>query len=69
MALTQDYLAYFGSYTIDEETQVVSHELEGHLCASFVGNIARRQMKFYDNKLSLRPYDDGTDREILWEKV
>jgi hypothetical protein len=69
MALTQDYLAYFGRYEIDEEKRIVSHSLEGALCPNFVGSTLQRQFEFYDNKMSLRPYNDGTDREILWEKL
>lgn len=69
IALTQDYLAYFGRYNIDEEQRIVTHQLEGSLCPNIVGMCVQRQYEFYDNKMSLRPYDDGSDREILWERV
>lgn len=68
VSLTQDYLAYFGQYKIDEKNKLLTHLLEGNLCPNFVRHAFQRQIKFYDNKLSLRPYNDGTDREILWEK-
>jgi len=67
-ALTQDYLAYFGHYKIDEKNKLVTHTLAGCLYPNLVGHSIQRQFEFYENKLSLRPYHDGTDREILWEK-
>ena len=68
LVLTQDYLAYFGYYTIDEENNLLTHILQGNLHPNLVGQTVQRQFKFYENKLLLCPYHDGTDREILWEK-
>lgn len=66
--LPQDYLAYFGTYTIDTVHKVVSHHVEGALFPNYIGRDLPRGYTFYDNKLSLKPVD-GTDREILWQKV
>lgn len=63
-----DYLAYFGRYEVNTEKELVRHVLEGQL---FPGNhpaVVERKYRFYDDKLSLRPWNDGTDREILWQR-
>lgn len=62
-------VAYCGKYEIDEAAELVSHIVEGADLAIYAGKILQRKYHFYDNKLSLKPWDDGTDREILWEKV
>jgi len=65
-----DYLAYFGPYTIDEENQLVSHHLVGELSSQRVGSVQKRQYQFLEgDRLLLKPWNDGTNREILWERV
>lgn len=66
---SKDYLAYFGSYEIDVEQEIVNHFIEGSLLPNNVGKIMPRKYHFSDNEMSLRPWNDGTNREILWEKL
>lgn len=66
--IPQDYLAYFGNYEIDIENKLIRHRVEGHIFPNYVGKILERKYHFYENKMSLKPWD-GTNREILWEKV
>ena len=66
--ISKDYLAYFGNYEVDIEKQIVRHFVEGHLSSNQVGKILERKYHFYDDKMSLTPWD-GTNREILWQKV
>ncbi|MDX2163893.1 MAG: lipocalin-like domain-containing protein [Gammaproteobacteria bacterium] len=64
----KDYLAYFGRYEIDLQNELVRHFVEGSLHLSYLGKILERKYHFYDNRMSLKPHD-GTNREILWERV
>jgi hypothetical protein len=63
-----DYLAYFGRYEVDTENQLVRHFLEGQVHPGSHPDTLERKYRFYDDKLSLRPWD-GTDREILWQRT
>ncbi len=66
--LKRDYLAYFGRYEIDTEKQVVRHFVEGQLFAGEHPRVLERKYRFNGDLMSLKPVD-GTDREILWERV
>lgn len=66
--LAKDYLAYFGRYEIDTEQELVHHFVEGCLYPNRVGKSLDRKYHFFEDKLSLKPWD-GTNREILWQKV
>jgi len=68
ITLPKNYLAYFGKFVLDEKNSIVSHIIEGHLFPNYVEKNLERKYRFYDNKLSLKPWD-GTNREIVWEKV
>jgi hypothetical protein len=48
---------------------LVRHFLEGQLHPGRHPDILEWKYTFYDDKLSLRPWDDGTDREILWKRT
>ena len=59
----KDYLAYFGHYEVAVQNAVVQGELfPGH------AEDLERKYHFFDKKLSLKPLD-GTNREILWQRV
>jgi hypothetical protein len=62
-----DYLAYFGRYELDVQNAVVRHLLEGELFPGHAEDLERKY-HFFDEKLSLKPLD-GTNREILWQRV
>jgi hypothetical protein len=63
----RDYLAYFGHYELDVRNAVVRHLLEGELFPTHADDLERKY-HFFDEKLSLKPLD-GTNREILWQRV
>jgi hypothetical protein len=63
----QEYLAYFGRYELDVQNAVVRHLLEGELFPGHTEDLERKY-HFFDEKLSLKPLD-GTNREILWQRV
>ena len=66
--LQHEYLCYFGRYEIDVERKVVRHLLEGSLIPGDHPEVLERRYNFDGKLLSLKPLD-GTNREILWERV
>jgi len=66
--LKHDYLAYFGRYEIDTERQVVRHFVEGQLFPGEHPKVLERKYRFDGDLMSLKPVD-GTNREILWQRV
>ena len=63
-----DYLAYFGRYEIDTENQLVRHFVEGQLFPGDHPELLVRRYHFDGDLMSLKPVD-GTNREILWQRV
>jgi hypothetical protein len=60
------FLAYFGTYSIDEDAGTVTHHREGDLRAN--GEIdAVRQYRFEGDRLILSPV--GSTQEIVWERI
>ena len=66
--LKHDYLAYFGRYEIDPGKQVVRHLVEGQLFPGSHPEVLERKYRFDGDLMSLKPVD-GTNREILWQRV
>jgi len=67
-ALKHGYLAYFGRYEIDTAEQVVRHFVEGELFPGGHSEVLLRRYRFDGDLMSLKPVD-GTNREILWQRV
>jgi Lipocalin-like domain len=60
------FLAYFGTYSIDERAGTVTHHRQGDLRAD--GEIdAVRQYRFEGDRLILSPV--GSTQEIVWERI
>ena len=60
------FLAYFGTYSIDEKAATVTHHREGDLRAD--GEIdAVRRYRFEGDRLILSPVD--SIQEIVWERI
>jgi hypothetical protein len=66
--IKHDYLAYFGRYEIDTEELVVRHFVEGQLFPGEHTEVLVRTYRFDGDLMSLKPVD-GTNREILWQRV
>ena len=60
------FLAYFGTYSIDECAGTVTHHRQGDLRADGEIN-AVRQYRFEDDRLILSPV--GSTQEIIWERI
>ena len=66
--LERDYLAYFGRYEIDTAKVVVRHFVEGQLFPGDHPEVLERKYRFDGDLMALKPVD-GTNREILWQRV
>ncbi len=65
-APASQFIAYFGTYSIDERAGTVTHHREGDLRAN--GEIdAIRKYEFVGDRLILRPVDKN--QEIMWERI
>jgi hypothetical protein len=60
------YVAYFGTYTVDEAARVVTHHVEGSLWPGYVGTDQRRPATLERDRLTLT---DGKTFRVVWERV
>jgi hypothetical protein len=65
-AALQGYTAYFGTYSVNEETATVTHHRTGNINPGDMGDFVR-QVEFHDNRLILRSLD--TNNLNTWERV
>ena len=61
-----DYIAYFGTYTIDENSGTVTHHRQATLQPGDRGDLVRKY-EFASDRLILRP--PNSKQEITWERV
>jgi hypothetical protein len=62
----ENYIAYFGTYTIDERASTVTHHRESSVQPGDAGPLVRAY-EFVGDRLILRP--PGSTQEITWERV
>jgi hypothetical protein len=60
------YLAYFGTYTVDEATETITHHVQGSLRPSYLGTDQVRPATFEGNRLIL---SDGKKFRVVWERA
>jgi hypothetical protein len=60
------YIAYFGTYTVDETAHAVTHHVEGSLNPSYFGTDQLRPATLEGNRLTL---SDGKTFRVVWERV
>jgi Lipocalin-like domain len=65
-APASQFIAYFGTYSIDEGAGTVTHHREGDL-RSDAEIDAVRAYEFVGDRLILRPV--GKSQEIMWERI
>ena len=68
-AAYRDFMAYFGSFSVDPNTRTVHHHVEGATFPNWIGTDLVRSYQFEQNTLTLsltRP--DGTVHSLLWER-
>ena len=62
------YLAYFGTYTVDEQARIVTHHRKGSINPGQVGDDVVRAYVFESNdRLVLTPA--GSNNKIVWERA
>ena len=63
------FVAYFGTFEIDEATQKVVHHIEASLSPSWVGTDLKRSFHFdaAGRLILTRPAPDSSD-ELIWER-
>jgi len=62
------YLAYFGTYTVDEQTRIVTHHRKANINPGQVGDDVVRAYVFETNdRLVLTPA--GSANKIVWERA
>jgi hypothetical protein len=60
------YVAYFGTYTVDEAASTVTHHVEGSLRPSYLGTDQVRPATFEGKRLIL---SDGKKFRVVWERA
>ena len=60
------YIAYFGTYEVNEEEGAVTHHREGSLLPNQAGTAARRSYIVEEDTLTLMP---SHDRRTRWKRV
>jgi len=72
-AAVSGYIAYFGTYSVDEGAKVVTHRLAGSLFPNWVGTEQRREIALEGDQLTLStqpiPFQ-GTTRvfRLVWKR-
>jgi hypothetical protein len=62
------YLAYFGTYTVDERTHTITHHRKANINPGQVGDDAVRRYEFAPgDRIILTPVDSGN--QIVWERA
>jgi len=62
----KDYIAYVGTYTVDEDAGTVTHHRQAALQPGETGPLVRR-CEFIGDRLTLRPPDSTL--EVTWERI
>ena len=66
----EGYIAYFGSYTVDEANALVTHHVEGALLPNWIASQQKRSFAFRAGRLELSAsVEPGIRVEIVWEKL
>jgi hypothetical protein len=64
------YTAYFGTYTIDEKAQTVTHHRQGMLDAGAVDFVRKFELSADGNRVTLTPVGGtGAPTHLTWERV
>ena len=66
LAALDGAIAYFGTYTIDERAQTVTHHRKGSVQPGDTADLVRRY-KIEGDRLTLNP--PGTNYEVKWDRI
>ena len=62
----KDYIAYFGTYTVDEQAGIVTHHRHDSLQPGDAGDLVRKY-EFAGDRLVLRA--PNSTLEVTWERI
>ena len=62
------FIAYFGTFDVDESTTAVIHHVEACLVASWVGHDLLRKYRFLGNRLMLSAVTGNLAVDLVWER-
>jgi hypothetical protein len=65
-AALDGYIAYFGTYSVDEAARTVTHHRHGSVQPGDKADLVRGY-EFVDDRLILRPI--GSKAEVIWERI
>ncbi|MGA8613022.1 MAG: lipocalin-like domain-containing protein [Xanthobacteraceae bacterium] len=65
-AALDGHIAYFGTYSVDEQARTVTHHRQGSVQPGDKGDVVRGY-EFVGDRLILRPI--GTTTEVIWERI
>jgi hypothetical protein len=69
-AAFEGYIAYFGTYTVDETNALVTHHVQGALLPNWISSQQKRNIDFRDGRLVLSAkIEAGILVEIVWEAL
>lgn len=63
-----DYIAYFGTYEVDEQAQTVIHHVAASLMREWVGTDLVRHYAFAGSRLTLSATMDDGKGVLVWER-
>jgi hypothetical protein len=64
-----NYFGYFGTYTLDEQAQAITHHIEGSWFPNLVGTRQVRYYHFEGSQLVLDADTEWGQVRIVWKKV
>jgi len=62
------FIAYFGTFDVDESAQTVIHHVQACLVPSWVGTDLKRTYRFETNRLVLTAATAASVLELVWER-
>ena len=73
-AAFEGFVAYFGTYTVDQRTSTVTHHVEGSSFPNYVGTDLKRSFTIVGDRLTLRtePFTLGGETRmgvLVWERI
>jgi hypothetical protein len=73
-AAYKGYVAYYGTYVIDEANGIMTHQVRGSLFPNYVGEDQTRYFNFSNDALTLSaapiPFGDQTiTASLIWERA
>ena len=68
LAALREYVAYFGTYSVDERARRITHHQEGGLTPGALPDVVREYELLADDRVVLTQIDGNWNR-LLWERI